>query len=99
VKTANKLWDGDINHTTAASYEAAQVLSQLFKNGTNTNRARVKDALKNISNVRSQVFNNKYISFDDDGNRTDIQQKILLTPTVNNKKSTFKPIDKNQCSL
>jgi serine/threonine protein kinase/ABC-type branched-subunit amino acid transport system substrate-binding protein len=99
VKIANKLWDGDINHTTAASYEAAQVLSQLFKNGTNTNRARVKDALKNISNVRSQVFNNKYISFDDDGNRTDIQQKILLTPTVNNKKSTFKPIDKNQCSL
>jgi serine/threonine protein kinase len=99
VKIANKLWGSDINHTTAASYEAAQVLSHLFKNGKNNNRSQVKDALKNMSNIKSQVFNNKDISFDDNGDRADIQQKILLTPTANDKKLEFKPIDKNQCSL
>jgi eukaryotic-like serine/threonine-protein kinase len=99
VKVANKLWDGDINHTTAAAYEAAQVLSQLFKKGNNNSRTQVKDALKNVSNIKSQVFNNKDISFDNNGDRADIQQKILLTPTANDKKLGFKPIDKNQCSL
>jgi eukaryotic-like serine/threonine-protein kinase len=99
VKIANKLWDGDINHTTAAAYEAAQVLSQLFKNGNNHSRSQVKDALKNVSNIKSQVFNNKDISFDNNGDRADIQQKILLTPTAKDKKLEFKPIDKNQCSL
>lgn len=99
VKIANKLWDGDINHTTAAAYEAAQVLSQLFKKGKNNSRSQVKDALKNVSHIKSQVFNNKDISFDSNGDRADIQQKILLTPTAKDKKLEFKPIDKNQCSL
>jgi eukaryotic-like serine/threonine-protein kinase len=99
VKIANKLWDGDINHTTAAAYEAAQVLSQLFKKGNNNSRSQVKDALKNVSHIKSQVFNNKDISFDNNGDRADIQQKILLTPTAKDKKLEFKPIDKNQCSL
>jgi eukaryotic-like serine/threonine-protein kinase len=99
VKIANKLWDGDIDRTTAAAYEAAQVLSQVFKKGNNTSRAKVKDALSNISNVKSHVFNNKDVSFDRNGDRADIQQKILLTPTASGKKIEFKPIDKNQCSL
>jgi ABC-type branched-subunit amino acid transport system substrate-binding protein len=99
VKVANKLWSGDINHTTAAAYEAAQVLSQLFKKGNNTSRSQIKTALNNVSNVKSNVFNNKDISFDDKGDRADIQQKILLTPTTSDKKLEFKPIDKNQCSL
>ncbi len=99
VKIANKLWAGDINHTTAAAYEATQVLAQLFKKGNNNSRSQVKDALRNISNIKSQVFNNKDISFDNNGDRADIHQKILLTPTANDKKLPFKPIDKNQCSL
>jgi eukaryotic-like serine/threonine-protein kinase len=99
VKVANKLWDGNINHTTAAAYEAAQVLSQLFKKGNNTTRSNVKDALNNISNVKSHVFNNKDINFDDNGDRTDIHQKISVSPTINGGKLEFKPIDKNQCSL
>jgi ABC-type branched-subunit amino acid transport system substrate-binding protein len=99
VKMANKLWGGGIDHTTAASYEAVQVLSQLFKRGGNTTRAQLQDALKNVTNVKSHVFNNKDISFDSNGDRTDINQKILLTPTANGQKLEFKPIDKNQCSL
>jgi eukaryotic-like serine/threonine-protein kinase len=99
VAMASKLWGGNINRTTAAAYEATQVLSELFKNGNNTTRAQIKDALKNGSNIKSQVFNNKYINFDENGDRADIRQKILLTPTDNDKKIEFKPIDKNQCSL
>ncbi len=99
VEMSSKLWGGNINRTTAASYEAAQVLSELFKKGNNTTRSQVKDALRNANNVKSHVFNNKYISFDGNGDRADIRQKILLTPTANDKKLDFKPIDKNQCSL
>jgi ABC-type branched-subunit amino acid transport system substrate-binding protein len=99
VKIANKLWDGDIDRTTAAAYEATQVLSQVFKKGNNTSRAKVKDALSNISNVKSHVFNNKDVNFDDRGDRADINQKILITPTITGSKVEFKPIDKDQCSL
>jgi eukaryotic-like serine/threonine-protein kinase len=99
VKIANKLWAGDINHTSAAAYEAAQVLSQLFKKGNNTSRSQIKDALGKVSNIKSQVFNNKDISFDGNGDRADIHQKISITPVMNGNKLNFKPIDKNQCSL
>jgi eukaryotic-like serine/threonine-protein kinase len=99
VAMASKLWGGNINRTAAASYEATQVLSELFKNGNNTTRTQLKEALTHVSNVKSHVFNNKDISFDDYGDRSDIHQKILLTPTANGKKLEFKPIDKNQCSL
>ena len=99
VATANKLWGGSINRTTAASYEATQVLSDLLKSGNNTTRSQLKEALVNISNVKSHVFNNKDINFDRNGDRSDIRQKILLTPTGEDKKLEFKPIDKNQCSL
>jgi eukaryotic-like serine/threonine-protein kinase len=99
VEMASKLWGGNINRTTAASYEATQVLSELFKNGNNTTRSQIKDALKNGSHVKSNVFNNKYINFDGNGDRADIRQKILLTATINNKKLEFKPIDKTQCLL
>jgi eukaryotic-like serine/threonine-protein kinase len=99
VTMARKLWGGNINRTTAAAYEATQVLSELFKNGTNTTRSQVKDALKNTNNIKSQVFNNKYINFDENGDRADIRQKILLTPTTTGKTIEFKPIDKHQCSL
>jgi hypothetical protein len=55
--------------------------------------------LKNTNNIKSQVFNNKYINFDENGDRADIRQKILLTPTTTGKTLEFKPIDKHQCSL
>ena len=99
VAGASKMWGGSINRTTAASYEATQVLSELLKGGNNTTRSQVKDALINLSNVKSHVFNNKDINFDRNGDRSDIRQKILLTPTGEDKKLEFKPIDKNQCSL
>jgi eukaryotic-like serine/threonine-protein kinase len=99
VKLASKLWGGNVNRTTAASYEASQVISELLKNGNNTTRSQIKDSLKNSNHIKSHVFNNKYINFDGNGDRADIRQKILITPTANNKKLEFKPIDKNQCML
>jgi serine/threonine protein kinase/ABC-type branched-subunit amino acid transport system substrate-binding protein len=99
VATAIKLWGGSINRTTAASYEATQVLSELLKGGNNTTRSQVKEGLINVNNVKSQVFNNKDINFDRNGDRSDIRQKILLTPTGDDQKLEFKPINKNQCSL
>jgi eukaryotic-like serine/threonine-protein kinase len=99
VKMDSKLWGGNLNRTTAASYEAVQVLSTIFKRGDGNNRSQLKDALKNINHVKSNVFNNKYIKFDLNGDRADIFQKILLTPTASGKKLEFKPIDKIQCSL
>jgi eukaryotic-like serine/threonine-protein kinase len=99
VAGAIKMWGGSINRTTAASYEATQVLSELLKSGNNTTRSQIKDALIDVRNVKSQVFNNKDINFDRNGDRADIRQKILLTPTGEDKKLEFKPIDKNQCSL
>jgi serine/threonine protein kinase len=99
VAGANKMWGGGINRTTAASYEATQVLSELLKSGNNTTRSQIKEALSNISNVKSHVFNNKDINFDRNGDRSDIRQKILLTPTGEARKLEFKPLDKNQCSL
>lgn len=99
VKMDNKLWGGNLNRTTAASYEAVQVLSTIFKRGDGNNRSQLKDALKNVNHVKSNVFNNKYIKFDLNGDRADIIQKILLTPTASGKKLEFKPIDKLQCSL
>jgi eukaryotic-like serine/threonine-protein kinase len=99
VKMDSKLWGGNLNRTTAASYEAVQVLSTIFKRGDGNNRSQLKDALKNVNHVKSNVFNNKYIKFDLNGDRADIIQKILLTPTASGKKLEFKPIDKIQCSL
>jgi eukaryotic-like serine/threonine-protein kinase len=99
VAMATKLWGGSINRTTAASYEATQVISELLKSGNNTTRSQIKEALINVSNVKSHVFNNKDINFDRNGDRSDIRQKIILTPTGDDKKLEFKPIDKNQCSL
>lgn len=99
VKMGSKFWGGNLNRTTAASSEAVQVLSTLFKHGSNPTRSQLKDALINVNNVKSNVFNNKYITFDGNGDRADIRQKILLTPTANDKKLEFKPLDKKQCSL
>lgn len=99
VKMGSKFWGGNLNRTTAASSEAVQVLSTLFKYGNNPTRSQLKNAFINVNNVKSNVFNNKYIAFDGNGDRADIRQKILLTPTANDKKLEFKPLDKKQCSL
>jgi eukaryotic-like serine/threonine-protein kinase len=99
VKMGNKFWGGGLNRTTAASYEAVQVISTLFQRGNIGTRSQLKDALQNVSHIKSHVFNNKYINFDVNGDRSDIRQKILVTPTASDKKLEFKPIDKTQCSL
>jgi hypothetical protein len=46
-------------------------------------------------NIKSDVFNNKNISFQPNGDRADITQRILLTPNANGNK--FEMADDKQC--
>ncbi len=88
------LWGGDLNRTTAQSYEAVQVLSAIFKDKANT-RSEVLKELKTVD-IPSDVFKvNKQIRFDDNGDRVGITRRILLTPAEDGKR--FIPIDKDQC--
>jgi hypothetical protein len=98
VGTTTRLIGGDFDRIIPASYEAVQLLSELFKEGHNT-KSKINEALKDVNNVKSDVFNNKNISFDENGNRADIQQKILLTPSSIGKPLKFEPIDSKQCSF
>jgi eukaryotic-like serine/threonine-protein kinase len=92
---------GDLDRRTASAYEAAQVLSHLFKkyeaaqvlshlfekdNRLQTTvtlpRSSVIQQLKNISseNVDSGIFTNKKISFLKNGDRKEIENRIMVTP-------------------
>jgi serine/threonine protein kinase len=93
VARQHQLWGGDLNMTTAASYEAVEVLSNLFKQEINQ-RSEIKDKLAKV-NIKSDVYNNKNISFDANGDRADIVQRILLTPDANGDK--FEEADDKQC--
>jgi eukaryotic-like serine/threonine-protein kinase len=93
VERQHQLWGGDLNLTTAASYEAVQALSNLFKQEINQ-RSEIREQLAKV-NIKSDVFNNKNISFDPNGDRTDITQRIVLTPDATGTK--FEKADDKQC--
>ncbi len=77
------LWGGSLNRTTALSYEAAQVLSQVLsdlgKNGKAITGQEIISALINVK-VKSDVFVDKDISFNENGDRVGINERILVTP-------------------
>jgi serine/threonine protein kinase len=89
IKEYNNLWGGSLNRTTSLSYEDAQVLSKVLldlgKNNVAITHEEIISALKNLKNnpVKSDVFNkdkDKYISFDEKGDRVGIDERILVTP-------------------
>lgn len=81
IGTANNIWGGDPNRIYAMSYEAVQVIvDRLGQENTNT-RAGMLSALSNSQDtVKSDVFKNKTISFDQNGDRNEIKNRILITP-------------------
>jgi eukaryotic-like serine/threonine-protein kinase len=93
VDRQHQLWGGDLNLTTASSYEGVQAISALFKQEINQ-RSDVREKLAKV-NIKSDVFNNKNISFQPNGDRADITQRILLTPNANGNK--FEMADDKQC--
>jgi serine/threonine protein kinase len=92
-----KLWGGDLNRTTAQSYEAAQVLSSIFESfkSTHATRQAILEKIKTVY-IPSDVFPTKRISFDNDGNRLELRKRILLTPSSDGKK--FSPILGEKCN-
>jgi ABC-type branched-subunit amino acid transport system substrate-binding protein len=100
VEEIHDLWGGDLDRTTAQSYEAVQFLSRIIREGSNT-RSTILERLSQEKNIESHVFKTiKNISFDSNGNREQITSRILLNPyRVNSSPITikFKTIDHNQC--
>lgn len=80
ISQYQSLWGGSLNRTTALSYEAAQVLSELIKKGKITQQEIIGELNNGEFKVKSDVFDDKYISFNKDGDRVGIDQRILVTP-------------------
>lgn len=76
LESAKETWFGGVNRYTALSYEAVQILLSSFK------LDQGKDLLTDLytATPKSDVFNDKKISFDANGDRKDISDRILVTP-------------------
>jgi eukaryotic-like serine/threonine-protein kinase len=97
IKEMMNLWDGNLNRTTAQSYEAVQVLSNIFNKYEIKTRGNLLYQLKQRNNnINSDIFDRpRPISFDDKGDRDYTQPRILITPDKDG--TRFIPIDDNQC--
>ncbi|NEP15840.1 MAG: ABC transporter substrate-binding protein [Leptolyngbya sp. SIO4C1] len=89
---AQEIWLGPANRLVALSYEAVQVLAAPLKS-TQTWQA-LRNRLKNIE-VNSDVFSQKRISFEQDGDRNSITNRIIVTPRQTG--PGFVPIDGQFC--
>jgi serine/threonine protein kinase/ABC-type branched-subunit amino acid transport system substrate-binding protein len=95
-----KIIKGGFNRHLVSSYESTMALAEIFKDGANTPK-EINDRLKNFRSKNfSDAYNNRYIGFNQNGDRTYIEHKILLTPTATQKRRgiAFKPLP-NQCKL
>jgi branched-chain amino acid transport system substrate-binding protein len=97
---AKTRWAGPPNRITALSYEAVQVLVSNLKEPVN--RDSILHGMKNRTDpVRSDVFkDSRKISFDNKGDRREIQSRILLTPSQTKNPETgemFSPLTPDVC--
>lgn len=82
VKEAEETyWFGGVNRSTALSYEAIQALQATLK--PNVTSAEIQQSLSMLQGVKSNVFPNKTISFDANGDREELTTRVLTTPTGN----------------
>ncbi|MDB9321762.1 bifunctional serine/threonine-protein kinase/ABC transporter substrate-binding protein [Nodularia spumigena CS-591/04] len=82
AETEQKYWFGSVNRTTASSYEAIQVLLPTLTGEVTSPQIREKlDGLAASGNApRSGVFaDGKTISFDENGDRQELTERILIT--------------------
>ena len=103
VREIEQYWFGGVNRASILSYEAVQVLAFVFDSlRADPTVHDVRDALANLSTesdigVRSHGFVNKTISFDDNGDRVEIEQRLLVTVGENENKPFI--VLNDQCLL
>lgn len=85
VRNAQIEWGGEINRRTAQSYEAVQVLAKIIE--SEATREGVLQKLRGVreSEIPSNVFQSKSISFDPKGDRKEISERILVKGTLNSR--------------
>ncbi|MBD3885507.1 caspase family protein [Phormidium tenue FACHB-886] len=98
AREAANIWGGPPNRIYALSYEATQVLIDRLTRGKTT-RASILDDLSNSEHkINSDVFKAKTISFNQHGDRNEIENRILVTPRP--KGGELEPVPREQsCSL
>jgi serine/threonine protein kinase len=100
ITEEKNLWgSNDLDRITAQSYEAGQVISTILSKGI-SERSSILTNLPKLEQfkIESQVFNDKrYITFALNGDRKDIENRIVLTPKIMSEKLKFVLIDNNQC--
>jgi ABC-type branched-subunit amino acid transport system substrate-binding protein len=82
IVRANEYWSGGVNRTTALPYEAVQVLLSTLEEGIDSEGIQQKLSelgTGNASVVKSDVFDDKTISFDGNGDRQELTERILTT--------------------
>lgn len=79
---------GELDRRSAASYEAIQVLFNLFENNQANTRKSIAEGLKKIKDrpedkkIVSEVHPSKKISFKNNGDRIEITERIIVTPQI-----------------
>ena len=82
AETEQEYWFGGVNRTAMLPYEAVQALLPTLEEGVTSEQIRLQlNDLGTSGNAPvSRVFgNSKTISFDDDGDRQELQERILTT--------------------
>lgn len=79
-KEINKYWLGGVNRATALSYEAVEVLLPMLNDGVDSKQIRqeIEGLSASGKAVPSSVFDGKTISFDGEGNRVELTDRILV---------------------
>lgn len=95
VREAKSVWGGDPTRVYAMSYEAVQVLIDRIKQERANQEEITKSSILNavgdsMRMVQSYVFQNETISFTQNGDRAEIENRILITPRAAN---GFEPVE------
>jgi ABC-type branched-subunit amino acid transport system substrate-binding protein len=92
IKDGGSLWGGSPTRIFALSSEATQAIALRLSQGKTTKESILGD-LSNGDALRSNVFREKMISFEPNGDRREIASRILITPFLqdNQKKFTLAP--------
>jgi branched-chain amino acid transport system substrate-binding protein len=82
INATKDTWEGPPNRIVASSYESVQVLFSHLS-GTPTREAILNGLQNHQTKPESDVFEEKKISFTPDGDRSEIENRILVRPTRN----------------
>lgn len=90
-------WYGGVNRATALSYEAVQVLSTTLKPGITSEGIREQLSQLSQNPVKSEIFEDKTISFDSNGDRIELTTRMLTTPSKATPNHPFQLLPGTSC--